>query len=239
MDVNMEITMENLESENIELIDALKNLETENHILAGRLNMLEKKMEKEKKFHRKFADEVSASESLRSEDFRKEKQAIVEENKSFIRENRQLKKDVDFYKKAHAELTKEDELGGIANSFKQIQNPRQEPSLSKSTRASRFQSIVYLPTNCTHKSAKVLGKTNDKLYEDNKKLRLKISSLNADAAILKRKIKQLENFKVKIDNKKAKFLQDSELLEEVVASTRTTNKDVYNSDVLAMFGKIS
>lgn len=228
--------MQGLEAENIELADSLKNLEAENNTLTEQLNMLEKKLEKEKKFHRKFVDEVSASESVRNEDFQKEKRAYIEQNKSLNRENRQLKKDVEFYKKAHAELTKED---GPRTSPKQPKTPREEPAAmtSKLARSSRSQTVC-VPNDCTHKSAKVLSKVNDKLYQDNKLLQLKISSLNGTIAILKKKIKQLENFKLKIDNKKAKFLQDSELLEETIASVRTSNKDVYNSDVLAMFGRL-
>lgn len=73
----MDVVFQNLECDNMQMSDSLRNLEAENSILTQQVNTLEKVLEKEKKFHRKFADEVIANEVVRLENFRKEKHKLV------------------------------------------------------------------------------------------------------------------------------------------------------------------
>lgn len=232
----MDISVENIGSRNDHLEETLRDLQTENEFLVEKVNMLEKKLDQEKRFHRKFADEVCVTESTRLEDFRKEKRLIVEANKSLTTENRRLKKDAEFYKKAHEELTKE----AACESPKQLKTLPQEtpPSSTRSTRSSESRTVEHLQVNCTHKSSKVLSKVNAKLFQDNRKLQLKVGNLNATVAMYKKKNQQLENYKKKIENKKVKFLEDSDVLDGLVKSTQNKNSDTYNSDVLKMLGNL-
>lgn len=245
MDSSMDVSIQNMEIENIQLNDSLRDLEAENDHLMEQVNVLEKALEKEKKFHRKYADEVTVTEAVRNEDFRKEKRTLVEENKSLVKQNRQLKKDMEFYKKAHEELSKEDEstVTNLSNAAKKMHGHPAPTSSSKSTRRSftaESQTILNcsLQVDCTHKSAKTLTKVNEKLFVENKKLKMKISNLSATIATLKKKVKQLENFRNKIDNKKTKFCQDTEELERLVASTQKKNKYTFNQETLLMLGRL-
>jgi len=102
----MEKLLGEVENENTQLRDLLKDKEDENQRLFEKISFLEKALDKEKKFHRKFADEVAATEAIRIADFKKEKKSYVEEVKALRKRTAQLTKDVAFYKMAHEELAK-------------------------------------------------------------------------------------------------------------------------------------
>lgn len=95
----MDVTMEGVENENSSLTEGLMDLEAANVSLAEKVSGLEKKLEREKKVHRKFSEDVIDSERVRAADFKKEKQELVEEIKSLRQHNRQLITDVLFYQK--------------------------------------------------------------------------------------------------------------------------------------------
>lgn len=84
----------------------MRDKDVENHHLHEKISFLEKALEKEKKFHRKFADEVAATEAIRLADFKKEKKSYVEEIKTLKKSNSRLAKDAKFYQMAHEELAK-------------------------------------------------------------------------------------------------------------------------------------
>ena len=84
-----------------------------------------------------------------------------------------------------------------------------------------------------------MSKANNKLFEENKMLKLKICKLSATIAIIKKKNQQLENFRSKINNKKAKFCQDSDELARLVDSTQIKkNKNTFNPEALTMLGRL-
>lgn len=226
MEPNMETVLEKIESENNQLHDSLKDMEAEKQHLYEKNILLEKALEKEKKFHRKFADEVSATEMIRIQDFKKEKGAYIEENKSLIKINRQLVKDVEFYKKAYEELAKDESTVPTS-----INSPTSE-SISERRTQSTSTSESQTASNRLPPSLK-------KMYEENKKLKSKISDINATVAALKRKNKQLENFRNKIEKKKSKFFRDSEELERLVDSSKKKNRDIFTPEVLAMIGNLA
>lgn len=55
----------------------LMEIEAEKDNLVQNIVALEKSLEKQKEFHRKFADDVIVSESIRNEDFAKKKRLIA------------------------------------------------------------------------------------------------------------------------------------------------------------------
>lgn len=89
------------------------------------------------------------------------------------------------------------------------------------------------------KSSRVLAKVSEKLFIENKKLKLKVTTLNSTVGILKKKNKQLENWKSKTNNKKLKFSQEIDELELLADSVRTKNKHTFNPEVLAKLDKLS
>ncbi len=134
-----------LEAENCKLIDRVTVVEAENDRLNQQIAMLEKALDKQKKLHRKFAEDVVESERIRNQDFRCEKQSLKAINASLDKENRQLVKDVSFYKTAYEELVKEDQpaqaVGSSQRLSKQTMVMEEEPVLennpARPKRASR------------------------------------------------------------------------------------------------------
>lgn len=247
MEVNMEMFFKNIENENINLNESLRKSEEENNHLLEKVSLIEKELEKQKKFHRKYADEVSSTEAIRIADFKKEKHDMAEENKAQTKYISQLVKDLTFYKKIYEELAEEDEtkVATVSNSSKSnssvLNTTRQSKYALRSTSTSGSETNLYrVPlSDCTHKSAKTLMKINKTLFEENKKLKSKIRDMSALLTSLRRKNKQLENFRAAINNKKSKFERDSNELEQLVASSEKTNKDTFTPEVLAMLGNFA
>lgn len=176
----------------------------EKHIL------LEKAIEKEKKFHRQYVDEGKANEAIRIRDCNKERRDFVNEIKALKKINSQLTTDAAFYKKAYENLE-------IVKSVSESKRSR---------RASEAESVSY------HLPSKV---SNEKrLYEENKKLQSKIVELSSTVTNLKAKNRQLTNFKNKIESKKTKFEKDSEELNRLMDTSKTCNEQKYTADVLEM-----
>lgn len=239
-----------IETENNRLTIHVSNVEAENFRLIQKVADLEKALEKQKHFHRKYAEDVVISESIRHQDFKNEKLSLVEQNKSQVQTIRQLTKDLSFYKKAFEELVKEDETDSTCSNKRTTRTSASSssPPARLSTSAlksipSRFTSAVTSSqknsSECNHKSSKVLTKIADGLLMENKKLKVNANSLNATIRILKTKNQKLENLKKKIDNKKLKFSQDADELEKLVNSTGKKNKTTFTPEILVKLGELS
>lgn len=165
-----------IENENSNLQDHVTNIENENLHLSQQVNDLEKALEKQKKFHRKFAEDVIATEKIRTQDFNEEKRSLSERNKLLTQENRQLNKDVTFYKSAYDELSNE---VGSACTSEPHRKTTPHPSITSGANPEMKKSVNIMDVDghsqsnsrtCTHKSSKVLSKICEKLLLDNKKL---------------------------------------------------------------------
>lgn len=252
----MDIVLSNVEAEHSRLIDKITVLENEAILLTHQNEQLQKALEKQKVFHRNYADDVASMEKIRNQDFKEERRSLTEENKNLIKINRQLNIDVSFYKQAVEELSAEH--GQACNSQSnrtpvsniQLQVSPSSPVTTKkvtrkvvktaATATSRTESIPRVPLfcECKHTSSKVLTKVNDKMFQENKKLKSKISNLNATITVLTKKNKQLEIFQIKIDNKKFKYQENSAELELLVESTKKRNKHTFNAEALEMLREI-
>lgn len=239
MDSDTNSFFQSIEAENKSLNERCSNLETEVTHLNIQVSDLEKALAKQKKFHRKFAEDAVTAENSRVVDFNQEKRGLIEENKSLIKANRQLSEDVDFYKKAFEELTKEEETTGSAIPHRKSPKTTDISALASTSTSPATSRASISITNCTHKSSKVLSKISEKLMLESKKLKSKIETLNATIRNLKKKNQQLENFKKKIDNKKLKFSQDSDELALLIESTEQTNEEVFTPEILAKLGELS
>lgn len=254
----MESTMENflidLEAEHLSLIDKTTVLENEIVRLTHQNEELQKTLDKQKVFHRNYADEVAAMEKVLIRDFKDERLSLNEQNRNLAKINRQLNIDVSFYKQAYEELSAESDRvcnsqtnRAPGSSSNLLVSPPHHVTTKNATRRAittattatvtcEPESISRLPMDCKckHTSSRVLTKVNEKMFEENKKLKSKISSLSATVTILTRKNKQLENFRKKIDNKKLKFQEDSEELDLLIESTKKKNKHTFNAEALKM-----
>lgn len=210
----MEAFIKNMEIEFNELHDSLKDLKTENQHLKEEKMLLKNDIEKRKNFHRRYVNDVTATEAIRIQDFNKEKKEFSEERKQMSKVNRQLVKDLEFYKKAHEELAKR-ELSVVeaGNSSQSNSNDGKQ-----ATSTSESQTVSNRPPSrqIKQKSSTVVAKINLSLFEENKQLQKKLSDMSSKNSLLNKKVKQLENFRSKIENKKSKFCRDSEELERLV-----------------------
>lgn len=236
MDSNMDNFFQSLGAENDSLTVQVSSLEAEIFRLTQQFTDVEKALEKQKKFHRKYAEDVVVTEKLRIQDFKEEKRSLIEQNTLLIKENRQLTIDSTFYKKAYEELANEVEPASISQSNLRTAS---NSSFSASVPAATSVTDAVNSSKCSHKSSKVLSKISEKLLLENKKLKVKLENLNATIRILKSKNQKLENFKKKIDTKKMKFSQDSDELAKLVESTKTKNETTFNHEVLAKLGELS
>lgn len=100
----MNIFFESIETENTILTEKVVSLETENFRLNQQLVELQKALDKQTKYHRKFTEDMEATEKIRTQDFKEEKRSLTEGNKLLTKENRQLSKVCSFYKNAFEEL---------------------------------------------------------------------------------------------------------------------------------------
>lgn len=246
MDSSMNNFFTSIETENSNLQERVMNIENENLHLNQQVINLEKALEKQKRFHRKFAEEVVVSEKIRAQDFNEEKRSLTELNKQLTQNNRQLTTDVSFYKGAYDELCNEAVPACTSEAHRQTSRSSTTASAAnpkmKISVATKMDVDGYSQSNsqaCTHKSSKVLSKISEKLLLDNKRLKIKLDNLSATIRGLKAKNQQLENFKIRIDNKKLKFAQDSDELENLIESTTTKNRTTFSPEVLAQLAKIS
>lgn len=239
--------------------EQVTDFEIERGNLFQKVEALEKQLDRQKQFHRKFADDVIVSESIRNEDFAKEKRDLVEQNKELRKENRQFKKDVSFYKAAFEEVLKEDESAkqkkpdqirdksssleyiattSIGLTVASVSASSFLPELESNVRvsscaASQTDSVRSLRIKSKPHSSRVVSKIAEQLLLENKKLKEKVASLNTTVGVLKRKNKQLDNFQTKVEKKEIDHSKEHLELEALVASTKKTNKDIFNTKALA------
>lgn len=230
----MQSFLANTQEQNDKLQNSLRDMEAENQNLHERIILLEKALEKEKKFHRRYADEVTATEMIRIQDFKKEKKALVDEMKALTGANRQLKKDVTFYRGAHEELA--NESSSTTEPCNHV--PNIEPP---STSTSETQTFPFRRAAIGHESKRLkeITKINLSLFEENKKLKSKISDMSSTVSALKKKNRQLETFRNQVENKKAKFCRNSEVLEQLIDSSKKKNRDTYTPKVLEMLATLA
>ncbi len=246
----MDFILEIAEEENCSLNERVADLEAEKNKFAQQVTLLEKCLLKEKAFHRKFAETVIESERLGIEDFKKQKRSLTDENKSLLQKNRQLTIDVSFYQKAHNELTREEEVANYSRSNRKLSVVSNElategeaPSENKyeqrsvNTSASELASTSELPSiiqtdRKSNRSLKVLSKVSEKLFLENKKLKMKVANLNNTIGNFKKQCQRLENFKNKMESKKLKFSKELDEIELLADSTRIKNKHTFTPEVL-------
>lgn len=236
-----------------ELHQRIESLEAENGCLTQQINQLENALQKQKKFHRKFAEDVTEAEEMRIKDFTDEVKGLREENKRVMTENRVLATDKSFYQTAYDLLTREDDKNiskeRSNNSSQSMPKPSQ---LSYNTRSSEL-GMSPLPSNrfsasdvCSpsktqnrNKSLKEVSKLSEKWFESSKKIKLKAAKLTKANASMRLKIKQLEKFKNKIQNRKSQQEASLSELQTLFESTRSTNKQIFNLEVLIKLGQLS
>lgn len=246
----MENILRDLEEENCELINRITEIEAEKERLSQENSTLEKALEKQKRLHRKFSDDVVESERIRNDDFRSEKRSLIDGNQVLVKENRQLSKDVLFYKKAYEEVSKEDKSASDTKHPNQrsevsdtlaTEAPPVQPVRTKRLTRSATQSVSTSASacSCNHKSSRELTKISEKLLTENKKLKLKNNEQSATVLLLKKKNRSLENFKDKMVKKKEKFSQEADELEWLAESTKMKNSETFNPEVLTKLGQFS
>lgn len=157
MNSSMDKFMSDMECENNQMHDSLREKKAENRYLLEKISLLEKALEREKKFHRKYAEEVADTEAIRIANFKKEKQSYIVENKTLKKINSQLVKDVGFYKMAHEELANNESVVATAGN-----SPRKNPIQTSETES---QTVVkrLRPSIGKHKSSAI--KINLSLFE--------------------------------------------------------------------------
>lgn len=240
MDSDMNTFIQAIQAENNRLTELVTDLEGEVFQTTQQRGQLETALAKQKKFHRKYAEDVVTTEDNRIADFKEEKRSLVEQIQSLTKGKRQSDKDLDFYKKAYQEVCIEDE--------KESTMPRRQPVMNTSQRRASAENKttsvapmanMQINTECRHKSSKVLSKMLEKYVMENKKLKSKVESLNSIVRILKAKSIQFENLKKKINNKKLKFIEDSNELALLVDSSQRKNKSIFTPEILAKMGELS
>ncbi len=263
---------QDLEIENYELIDRVTEIQNENQRLHQENATLQKALEKQKKFHRKFSDDVVESEQIRYQDFKSEKRSLIAENQVLVKENRQLSIDFKFYKKAYEEVSNEDKSihtkhlsqrsdvdEGLAteppavqpgHTIRQTQRSEVDEEVSTETRAvlpaptkrqtrSANLSTSTLTFACNHKSSRELTKVSEKLFTENKKLKVKNNALSATILILKKKNRSLEIDQQKMVNKKERYFQAAGELEWLAESSKIKNSDMFTPEVLFKISQFS
>lgn len=171
-----------------------ENWEVERQLLKQQIKELESALNKSKKFHQKFVDDVVQSEEIRIREFDRDKKELVAVNKRQKAEIRQLTKDKLFYETTCTALMQEKEKSSNAESQS---TERQKSSIQSKRSATRTPKLPTLGSDSDSKF-----KISTKLFKDNKKLKEKVTKLTKFNAGLRLKVKQLENFKNKIESRK-------------------------------------
>lgn len=222
--------------EEADLYQRIDTLEAEKHSLAQQVKQLENALDKEKKFHRKFVEDVIQSEETRNLDFEKQRKELLEDNKRLASEKRQLANDKSFYKTSYDSLMKEEELKKKNNCYGTHSSSISD---SLSSNYSTANESVSSRSNYQQKKSKVISKLSEKTFEENKRLKLRTTKLTGDNASLRLKVKQLENFKNKIQNKSFQHEADKNELQNLFQSTKRTNEQIFTPEALFKLGELS
>lgn len=208
-------------------------LEAEKHSLLHQIKQLENGLDKEKKFHRKFVEDVIQSEELRNLDFEKQRKELLEENKRLLAVNRQLTIDKTFYKTSYDSLIDDEDR------TKPNQSKETATSSDSVSNYSTANESVPAPSSSQRKKTKTISKLSEQMFDENKRLKLRTTKLSRDNALLRLKVKQLENFKNKIQNKKVQQEKYKNELQNLLESTRRTNGQIFNSVALSKLADLS
>lgn len=214
-------------------------LEAEKDSLTQQTKQLENALDKEKKFHRKFVEEVIQSEEMRNVDFEKQRKELLENNKRLVSEKRQVSNDLAFYKTSYDSLMKEEDSKKKNHSHRTYSSFNPDSLSNSSSNYSTANESVPLPSINQQKKSKVISKLSEKIFEENKRLKLRTTKLTRDNATLRLKVKQLENFKSKIQNKTFQHEADKNELQNLFESTRRTNGQIFNPEALSKLGELS
>lgn len=184
------------ESENMDFEEAseMDNWEMERQLLQQQVKDLDSALNKSKKFHQKFVDDVVHSEEVRNQEFEREKREMIGVNKQQAAQIRELTKEKIFYETTCAALMQEADMRPP-----EIQPAEKQKSLPPSNRLTRRNTGKTKSKTAVNDSN---FKISTKLFHDNKKLKEKVSKLTKLNADLRRQVKQLENFKSKTETKK-------------------------------------
>lgn len=170
------------------------NWELERHLFKQQIKELENALNKSTKFHQKFVDDVIQSEEIRNQDFDREKKELITVNKRQNAQIRELTKEKSFYETTCIALMQEKEINSNAKNQSTEVEEQLLPSKRSTTRTSKLQS--------KGAGSDSKFKISTKLFGDNKKLKEKIVKLTKSNAGLRLQVKQLENFKKKIESRK-------------------------------------
>ncbi len=210
----------------------LNNWETEKYLLESKIKDLQNAMDKSKKLHQKFVDDAIESEEIRNREFYRTKRELKAINKQQIAEIRELTKAKNFYELTCNELMKECEKSSTAEQSKQS-STNFEPFQSKSSTAesSKLPSTSRGERKTTRGASKY--KISTKLFEDNKKLKDKISKITKANATLRQQVQRLEKFKLKMKSGKDQQLVDQQKIRDILEWTTATNSQIFNQLALS------
>lgn len=169
MDSDMEHFFNSIESENNVLTEKVTNLENEVLYLTQKDFELEKALDKQKSFHRKYAEEVEATEKIRIKDFKEEKRTLNEQIKVLVKQNRQQNIDCSFYKNAYEELAKEKEVADHCNERTANKTTTSPSTPLKTTKTTKTTTIRNDKPERKQKSSKSFSQISEKLLLENKK----------------------------------------------------------------------
>lgn len=219
-------------------MDTDDNWEVEKHLLKTTIQELESALDKSKKFHRKFVDDVIESEEIRNQDFDRMKKELIAVNKRQVNEIRALTKDKKFYEDTCNALIEEKERSNTENSNQSPSVDKRIPQTKCSTNESlelTTKSRAGRKRSCSDSKYKM----STKLFEDNKKLKEKLSKVTKANATLRQRVKQLENFKSKIQSRNQQQATDQQELEDLLLSTTPINSQIFNSSALSQLDRFS
>lgn len=210
------------ETENMDTYD---NWEMEKHLLETKIKDLENALNKSKKFHQKFVDDVIESEELRIREFDRSKRELNTTNKQQLAEIRQLNKDKNFYEATCNELL---------NEKKQPEQPATFSERKSSATAGKAGNTK--PSNGSRaKTTRSVSqfKISTKVFEDNKKLKDKISKLSMANANLRQQVKRLEKSNLKAKRVEEQHTADQQKMRNLLVSSTRTNKQIFNQLALS------
>lgn len=241
-----------------DLHQRIESLEMEKSFLSQEVKDLKNALNKQKVFHRKFADDVMEAEEMRIKDFNNEVKGLQEENKRLRADNRELAKEKSFYQAAYNSIADEDDNDSTVRSNNvnlstsgPIRHPYStrssstvsHPTTSQSSQSSINEDAIHPPSNIRNKKTnnlKKVSKLSEKWFADCKKMKLKVTKLSSDNTRLKLTVKKLENFKNKIQNKKiTQEAQKIELQSLSKATVRTNEQIFFNAGAMAKLSKFS
>lgn len=219
------------------------NWEVEKQLLETKVKDLEKALDKSKKLHRKFVEDVIDSEELRNQDFDRLKKELVAVNKRQATEIRELTKDTNFYEATCNALMKETSTHAD-NLLESSSRVNEFPQTTDTLDVTANQATLQTGQATIRNVRKVIRsggkyKISTKLFEENKKIKQKNAKLTAANAHLRLRVKQLEHFKNKCKKITQQQVADQQELHNLLTSTTRTNREIFSPSALSQLGRFS